>query len=207
MLTIITKATTAALTTLEAVKADLGIVGDDEDATLSTLIGQASASLLSGIGRSLVRETLRETFRLTQPVVSLVLSRFPVATVDRISVDNGAPLDAGTFELDPAAGMLSRLDAAGRYQRWPAAVVVVDYKAGYLLPGQEGRDLPDDIEGAALALVRRAYHQTGRNPLLKGMDVGGGAIKLDWFVPTANAGGMPPEVAAVVERYSQPTIG
>lgn len=200
MLTVITKATTTALTTLEAVKADLGIDGDDEDATLSTLIGQASSSLLSDIGRPLVRETLRQTFRLTLPVDSLVLSRFPVPTVDRITTDKAAPLDASAFELDPEAGMLFRLDTAGYYKRWPAAVIVVDYKAGYILPGQEGRDLPEDIEAATLALVRRAYHQSGRDPLLKSLDLQ--TVKLDWANP-----GAVPEADAVVDRYRQPCIG
>lgn len=196
---------TAALTTLEAVKRDLDIEGNEEDAALSAMIGQASASLVSCIGRPLVRETVRQTFRLQRPVKALCLDRFPVAagTVPTVT-EKAAPLAPSAFECDSKAGLLYRLSTDDRYRDWPAEVVVVEYSAGYVLPGAEGRDLPEDIEAAVVALVRRAYHQLGRDPLLRTLDLQ--SVKLDWFVPTSGDG-MPPEVAAVIDRYRQPIIG
>lgn len=202
MLTIITPATAAALTTLDAVKRDLDVIGTEEDAALADLIAQASASLCSWIGRPLARETVRETFRLERPEQSLCLSRLPVA--DIVSVTVGASvLDVAAVECDRGAGLLYRISNAGRYLAWPSEVVKVEYAGGWLLPGDPARDLPADIEAACLALVRRAYHQTGRDPALKGLDVG--SLKLDWFIPGGDP--MPVDVVPVVDRYRIILVG
>lgn len=205
-ITVINPAASTALTTLTAVKLDLGITGNDEDPVLTDLIGQASASLAGWIGRPLARETVTETFRLTRPEPSLCLSRFPVASVTSVTIAT-AVQDSATIECDRASGILYRLNNSQRYLAWPADVVAVEYAAGWLLPGQDGRDLPADIEAAAIALVRRAYHAAGRDPALKAMDVGSGAVKLDWYIPSPSRDAMPPEAVPVVDRYRVTTVG
>lgn len=204
--TVIAPAASTALTTLTAAKLDLTIVGTDEDAVLTDLIAQASASLAGWIGRPLARETVRQTFRPTRPEPSLCLSRFPVASVTSVTIAT-AVQDPATIECDRASGILYRLNNAQRYLAWPADVVTVEYSAGWLLPGQDGRDLPADIEAAAVALVRRAYHAAGRDPVLKGMDIGSGAVKLDWFIPSPTGEPMPVEVVPVVDRYRVISVG
>ena len=196
MLTIITPATAAALTTLDAVKRDLDITGTEEDAALADLIAQASASLSSWIGRPLVRETVRQTWRLNQRLPALTLDRVPVAGITSVMV-KGVTVSPEAVECDNEAGVAYSLDNIGFYQPWPAGVITITYAGGWIPPGADGRDLPADIEAACIALVRRAYHQKGRDPALKGLDVG--SIKLDWLVPGGDP--MPAEVVPVVDRY------
>jgi hypothetical protein len=51
---------------------------------------------------------------------------------------------------------LWRLDDADCRVAWPAAKIVVAYAAGYVLPGDPQRNLPEDLERAAWKRSRPA---------------------------------------------------
>jgi uncharacterized phiE125 gp8 family phage protein len=166
MLTITTPAGATALTTLAAVKGELALAATaDDEVLLQSLIEQASEAIAAHCQRVFGRESLQETQWLGDELVtSLVLARYPVVSLSGVTVD-GAALTGGDYKLDGANGRLLR-SGVDRLARW-SGTVVVDYQAGYLLPGMSGsRDLPADLERAAIELVKSYWHARRRDPAL-----------------------------------------
>ncbi|CAA0095087.1 Uncharacterised protein [Starkeya nomas] len=172
MLTVITPAAKRDLTTLDAVKLELEVTDDAADAYLGGLIGQASRAIESWCGRVFAREGLRETVHLTEPAGTLLLSRFPLAAITSVTTEAGS-LAPALYEAEAETGMLYRLTASGARSVWSPGRILVDYAAGFLLPGDEGRDLPPDIERAAILAVRNAWHARGRDQTVRSEDVDG----------------------------------
>lgn len=172
MLTVITPATATNLTTLEAVLRDLGkTAGTELDPAIMAAIQQASATICSWCGRTFAFEVVRETFHHTGPADVLLLSRSPLMELVSVMTEAGAvPLDL--VEVDtPAIAYL--LDVSGRRKPWPVGRVVADYSAGYILPDDEGRTLPHDVERACIALVRGMVQAIGRDTSIKSEDIEG----------------------------------
>ncbi|HEV7455917.1 MAG TPA: hypothetical protein VGN96_04010 [Roseococcus sp.] len=200
ILTTITPPSASALVLLDVVKADLGLAGTfDQDPWLASEIIAASATIARHCDRVWGRATVQETFRAVgHDREALLLSRCPVVAVASVLVDGTALAPEG-FEVDAEAGILYRLDGDER-RGWRARAVVVTYTAGYLLPGQAGRDLPADVERAARLLVTAAYEARGRDPMLRSESVQGvGAVS--YLDPRAGAEDMPPQAAALLSPY------
>ena len=122
-------------------------------------------------------------------------------------VAGGVTLTADDWELDAATGELWRLDGADRRVAWPAAKIVVAYAAGYLLPGDPQRDLPEDLERACLETVKARWFARLRDPLIKGEQVQGIASADYWVPSTGDADpGLPPSVVGLLQRYRLPTV-
>ncbi len=172
MLTVITPTAKRDLTTLDAVKLELGITDGAADTYLAGLIGQASRAIESWCGRIFAREDVREAVHLTEPAAVLLLSRFPLAAITSVTTEAGS-LAPALYEADAETGMLYRLTASGARSVWSPGRIVVDYAAGFLLPGEEGRTLPADIERAAILAVRNAWHTRGRDQTVRSEDVDG----------------------------------
>lgn len=202
MLTVLSPAGATDLTTVAAVKAALDIAGTDHDALLSDLIARTSAAIATHCGRVFGREPVRETLRPERPVPSVALSRLPVVAIASVTMDD-APLADTAFEIDGTAGTLRRLDAKRRYLCWEAGVIEVAYTAGWLLPGEAGRDLPADVEHAAVLLVSRWWHARARDPLERSTSVDGVASTSHW----TGAPAFTPEVAALLDGHRLPAVG
>lgn len=196
----------SALTTLEAVKAALDISSTAEDTFLGTLITRASAAITRYIGvaaandgsRRLGRETLVETFRPQSCLGALVLSRHPVSDIASVS-EAGTALETGDYEL--AGRLLRRLTDEDELSQWAAAKIVVTYTAGWVLPGTAGRDLPEDIEDAAIRLIKAARSARTRDPLVKAEDVPG-VLRTDYWVGSVgDVASLPPDVADILDGY------
>ncbi|WP_182422306.1 hypothetical protein [Aureimonas sp. ME7] len=159
MLTVVDPSESKALTTLEAVKRELG--APDQDALLMEMILRASATVETLCGRSFARERVRET---SSGVVrlggSVTLSRWPIVEIHSVTA-NGAEMEDDRYDLDH--GVLT--GAFGR--------VVVEYTAGYVLPGQDGRDLPHDIERVVIELAKNDWHSRSRDMSIRSEDVDG----------------------------------
>lgn len=205
MLTVITPASGTALTTVETVKAGLDLTGADDDAWLADTIDRVSDRITGWCGRVFGQETVRETFRLHRPLPSLILSRWPVASIAS-AVEDGAPLSPDAFEISASDGILYRLNAKGRYLSWPPATVAVEYTAGWLLPGQAGRNMPGDIEQAAIDLVTRAYRARGRDPALRSEDVPDVYAASYFDAAKSFDNGLPPDLASALARYRTPGV-
>lgn len=200
MLEIITPATSKRLTTLVAIKAELSITGSTDDAYLTGLLDQVSDTIATWCQRDFASETLRETLHQTRAADCLVLSRWPVAAVSSVSIADDA-LDPAEREVD-GPGLLYRLDSAGNRRHWPVGRVVVEYTAGYVLPGEEGRTLPHDLERAALSLIKSLWFARDRDPLVRSDSVEGIGTTTYQTGGFRTGAGLPPDVEGLLARYA-----
>jgi uncharacterized phiE125 gp8 family phage protein len=201
IVTVITPASASALTLLATVRADLGLVATSDDAWLTAEISAASSVIGSYCRRVWGRSTVRETFRaVLHNREGLLLARLPVVSVASVEVD-GAALDAAVYELDAEEGGVYRIEGLNRVS-WAAHRVAVTYTAGYLLPGEAGRDLPADVERAARLLVVSAYLARGRDPSLRSVNVQGVAAE-SYQDARAGNGGLPAVVAEMLAPYRE----
>ena len=153
-----------ALTTLAAVKLHLGISTSDasDDALLTQIINQASADIESRCNRTLTRETRTAETYTGDGGKKLYLDLYPVTAVAAVTLDGIAVTD---YVLTPKAGLLYREDG------WTKkSAIVVTYTGGYQLEAVTGppaiaRDLPFNLEYAAILWVATAYNSRGSEHL------------------------------------------
>jgi hypothetical protein len=196
MLTVVTPATTTRLTTIAAARDHLMVADDVSDILLGDWIDQASASIVEFCGRPFARESVRETFRGVCGY-AIMLSRFPVVGTPAVVMD-GTTLAASDLEWDAEAGLLYRMRGLDRFA-WGCRVAAVTYTAGWLLPGQEGRDLPANIEQACLTMIAARYGARGRDPMLRSESTEG--VGSASWIATADMGALPPQAADLLTRY------
>ncbi len=200
MLEIITPASETRLISIEAARLAVGLAADDDsqDTGLWPLIDQASAAIVSFIGQPLARQTYRETVWSRTTSDSLVLSRFPVASITSVEID-GAAIDADGYGVDLATGIVHRRSPTRCGPFWPAGETVVEYAAGYGLP----EDLPADIQRAAILMLRQAHFAGNRDPLLRSEETDGVAT-FSYFATGAAA--VPLEAQALLAPYQIPAV-
>jgi hypothetical protein len=198
MLQITTPAESHNLTTLDAVKDVLEIADRSEDERLSRWIAQASAAIYEHCNRTFISETVAETFRLSARSDEVLLSRYPVADVASITECEVA-IEAGDYEVDTVNGIVRRL-RSNKLSCWPAGTIVVTYTAGY-----ESADLPEDIEGAAIALVKQYRFGAQRDPQVRGEEIDG-AGSFSYFDGLAHSG-MSPEIVGLLSKHVKPIVG
>lgn len=151
-----------ALTTLTAVKLHLGISDTSEDALLTQLINQASADIESRCNRTLTRETRTAEAYTGDGGKKLYLDLYPVAEVAAVTLDGVAVTD---YVLTGKSGLLTREDG------WTNGLAItVTYTGGYQLEAVTGppaiaRDMPFDLEYAAILWVATAYNSRGSEHL------------------------------------------
>jgi len=199
-LTIIEPAAETKLTTLEMVKSEIRLSGTAEDDFLKVLIDQATDTIQTWCRRVFSRETLSEKLYPTVPARSLVLSRWPVISVASVTV-NGTAVDLETVEQD-AGGYLYQLDANGLRSTWPSGLIAVEYVAGYLLPGEEGRTLPHDIERAMINLIKAIWYARTRDPMIRSDSIEGLGATTYQVGGFRGGAGLPPDVEGLLARYA-----
>lgn len=192
MLTVTSPAASYALTTIEAVKAELGLDSGEDNARLTAWISQASVTIARACNRVLASESVSETIRTRASFQALYLSRYPVTDVASI-IESGEPLTVDDYEIDNDAGIVIRL-RAGQECHWPAGRIVVAYTGGYALPAMA----PADLARAATLLVKQFYHDAPNNPRIRREDVAG-VDALEYTRPTDS--GLPSEVEALIARH------
>lgn len=206
MIEIIAAATNRKLTTLAAVKADLGLTGAEEDARLDALIEQYSAAMVGWCGRPFALETLRETAFSRTATDGLMLSRWPIVSIASITVD-GTAVAAEAYTVDSTGGLVYQRQSGHCGFWWPRGETVATYSAGYVLPGEDERTLPHDVERAAIMLVKAAFLASDRDPLVRSDSVDGVGTTT-WFPTLGTAGdAMPLEVQGLLAPYRHPGIG
>jgi hypothetical protein len=198
ILTIVTPATSTALTDVSAAQAELDITGTTDLAYLQHQIAVASAAIVSWCGRVFAREVLREVWRDLCWQEALSLSRFPVVSIASV-IEDGVTLASTEYECDLEAGLLYRLSSDER-TRWNARKITVNYTAGYVLPGNDGRNLPYDVQRACTLIVTAQHNARGRDPMIRSesaQDVG----QISYLDPRAGMEAMPPQAAALLAPY------
>ncbi|MFG1349090.1 phage head-tail connector protein [Xanthobacter autotrophicus] len=203
ILTVITPAAGSDLLTLADLKLDLGITGTAGDDQLSSYIRQASIIIASRCRRTLARETVMEAFRVGCPRPSiepapLRLRRYPVDQVSVAVTEAGVILSSGSWELDPGAGLLWRVDAAVNRTYWPKGSITVTYSGGYLLPAEA----PADLARACAIIVNQFRFATPLDPTLKAETVDGVGRQEFWVgsLPSSSAG-IPAEAQSLIAPY------
>jgi hypothetical protein len=194
MLTIITPATLSALAEAQTVADELGVMADQ---LIDRLIDASSKRISTYCNRVFARETVAETFRLDCRQDRLLLARVPIASVTSI-VENGVTLSGSDYEMEKDTGVAHRLTEDDLRTAWPSGKIVVTYVAGFLLPGESNRNLPDDIERACIDLVKRAYHASGQDPMRKADEVDG-IGRIEFFAPSSK--GLPADIEAILADY------
>ena len=175
-----------ALTNITAIKLHLGITDGSDDALLTQLINQASADIESRCNRTLTRETrTNETYDCTGGT-RLYMDLYPIYSVASVTVEGETVTD---YQVQSATGYLDREDG------WNGEVKVT-YTGGYLLepitgPPAIARDLPYDLEYAAVLWIAAAYNTRGSEHL---SDEAVGPLKSVYWQEQ-------PAIKAIVNKY------
>lgn len=198
IITVASPASVTALTTLERVKAELGISDDASDALLRAKIREASSDINARAWADPF-EAVTQTFWHVGCEEYLILQRRPNVTIASIAVDDVAATD---FRIDPGAGLLFRLDASGYPVSWRASKsIVVAYSAGYIMPGQTGANLEPALEAAAVELLQSYWASRGRDPLIRSESVPGLGDVTYWVGAVGESGELPPSVESRIEPF------
>jgi hypothetical protein len=203
--------TAHALTTLQAVKDELGITSNADDSLLERRINAVSALIERLCGRHFETGSVVETFP-AEGQVRFALARTPVTSITSVSYD-GTVLDAGNYSLeDGEAGLLRMIYAAVRSQLLAAGVAMdmlpgtarrlysVTYVGGYVMPAaSSGRNLPEDLEEACIIAVVTSFRKKGRDQSIQQEALG------DWSATYAGgvsgADPLPPAAMKMIEPY------
>lgn len=102
-----------------------------------------------------------------------------------------------------------RLVSGGLLQRmsddvqtcWSSSKIIVVLTAGWLLPNDSGRDMPQVIEDAAIGLIKCVRLNKTRDPSLRSENILEGLYAYTLFAPSDIPGGMPTDIAAMLEPY------
>jgi len=202
MLTIISPAAHQRLATVDALKLELGLTGGADDAFLQSLLDQASAAIAGWCGRVFAVEGVKEATYPQYPRGHITLSRWPVVSVETVTVGN-LSVDPALVEAD-ASGELYRVDADGYRRRWESARVVIEYTAGFVLPGDGTSTLPADIERAALVQAKGWYLGRDRDPALRS-EAASEIGSVDYFASRPAA--LSPEVEGLMSKYRSVLVG
>lgn len=203
-LTVSTAATVTRLVELSRVKQELNITDNSKDAILGAKIDEATSLIQAELGFTVAREDVVETFWHEGSFDSpeyIVLNRAPVSTVTSIVADDVA-VDASLYRLDAKVGQVYALDSSGYPLPWLfVKTLVVTYTGGFLLPGQNGRDLEYAIESGALEYVCQLYLARGRDAAIKSEE-NVGVRRVDYWVgDIGEPGQLPPSVIAKIAPF------
>ena len=165
MTSVVTPAESMALVSLDQAKAALDIDPADtsQDAALAQQIDAVSMAVNNWCDRIFVVQTYRDRLRNAYGGYGepLVTRQYPIIVDDTLVVtQDGAALDPLMFEVYPETGSLFRLDNTSAPIAWGAALLVVDYRAGF-------ETIPADVQGAALEWLTGRWFAMGRDPALR----------------------------------------
>lgn len=194
------------LVSLQSLMDALSITDGNAGGCLTDILLQASRAVTSYIGRPLLIADREETVRIRPSDIqlSLKMAVWPVTGITAVLRD-GKPLPAPTdgWDYDVTCGILYPSDG----QFWMAGRYVLQYRAGWVAPDQVDDNgsaipstVPADVRSAVLITARALYYAGDRDPLLKSeSEQGVGATS--WVTLDASSGGLPPDAAALLNRY------
>ena len=171
---VVSPATDYLLTTLEDVKILLNIGESTQDVLLDTLILRGSYACIQYCRRQFAKEQVKETIPGTG-TARIMLERVPLVSIDQVDYE-GDTIDASEYEIE-RHGMGTVL----RENKWTLNTLgdeignpdwEITYTAGYVLPNHAGtRDLPYDVEQAAIEVVKAWYYARCRDGTLRTEEV------------------------------------
>jgi hypothetical protein len=164
-ITVVSAASSTKLTTKESLKALLGISTTTDDTLMDNIIDRVSAQIVRFCNRDFAKQTVDETMP-SDGGRNLITSRFPLVSITSITYD-GDTVAAADYSLqEPNSGFIFNED--GWTYTQGVYLYTVRYVYGYILPSMLGtRDLPFDIEQAALIAAKAAYVSRARDPQVR----------------------------------------
>lgn len=195
MLIVLTPATATRLTTVDAVRARCGIAeAQATNAVIEGLIDTASQMAVAFCNRSFGRETVKQTD--CGGCSRILLQRSPASIAE--VTESGEDVPADGYYLETTLNVLLRL-SGDVITTWGGRVEVT-YDAGWLMPGQQGANLPATIEHAALLLIGALWSTQQREPGLKSESVEG-IGRTDYWVPGAGNRLPDPTAESLLQPY------
>lgn len=204
LLRVVTPPSSSMLTTLDAVRDELGNYDPLSAARMQRLIREASGLVSAFMDCRLAKARYEETFgsptlcvqagwRHTSP---LTLSVLPVVQIVAV-VSGGVTHDASLVTVG-ADGQLAGW--------WGRGATVVTYDAGYVVPGQASLSvsstLPADIERACIDTVVALWHRAGRgDPMIRSESVEGVGSTSYLDPASGPAAALPPTAVAALASY------
>lgn len=221
--TVVTPATTRALTSVGAITAELPAATADAAGTalVVSLIGQASDAIATYTHRTWGRETVQELLPGTGRRY-LGLRCVPLVTVGTVLQDADAVTDYSIEDAD--AGSLYRANGwpGGCGGGWDSVAYssgyilsayaatlryTATYIAGYVLPGTAGTatsTLPGDVERAAIETVKSWWQQrASHDPSVTRKQAGDVSLSYGSLSSTAQ-GGLPPIATQLLRNWVRP---
>jgi hypothetical protein len=208
MITVVTPAATRLLTTRQRVKDELGITVTTYDTLLDTKIAEVSDEIAAFCGRDFGLTAVTETLRRWCWTEDIILARWPVVAISALS-EAGTALTSSDWFLDTPGGVLRRLNTDGTLSVWRGGDIVVSYTYGWLLPGQSNRNLPLDVEAAAVDQVKASWFARKRDPVIRSETVDGVGSQSFQIgsIGGPDTGALQPDVARRLERYTIVRVG
>lgn len=204
--TVTTAPERVALTTLERVKAELGITNEAADELLTAKILEASSDIEAQCRRSFAMQGLTERFWGEPGYTEFFsLRQYPGGSITSVTVDDVA-VDSDEYRFDAETGLLYRLDTSGYPCTWSwCKDVVIVYSGGYEMPGSENPTLPASLQAACVLLMNSYWTARGRDPALRQEDIPGLGSASYWVGAVGESGQLPPEVMSRILPFRRPS--
>jgi len=210
-ITVNTAAQSNDITTLSQVKLHLGIDTDDLNTYLGEVIKMVSAQIEAYLNYPLGQRTITETLP-SDASHHLRLSFWPIVSVEHVKYDGTTVATTDYTLQEPEKGLI--YNDEGWIYTGQEFTYEVKYVHGYVLPSFTSgtRDLPYDLEMAAIAAIKEAYYSRNVNPNIKSEAVqgvysvsyangGGGSV-----AGGGGVGGLPAETTQTLNRYRRYNI-
>lgn len=185
------------LTTLDSVKAELGITNNVSDALLRRYISGASEAAAKFCNRVFAVETVSERFlswgRFSHRGRPLQLARWPLVNLASVTEDNALLALDDDYVVDPSNGQITRR-SGNEVSSWCSANVTAVYTSGF-------ETVPADLEDAVIRMVTKRWSAKGRDATLKQREIPGVLSESFWIATGDDAGNLTPDIADILNNY------
>lgn len=200
MLAILERPAGSALATVAQARARFAFDDSLGDERLAALIDDRSGAVEAYCRRQFGRMRYRLTTRGGRDRI-LLAPPGPIVSIESITASD-VPLDVAGAALS-GPHLLRRVD--GSAASWPCGEMIIEFTAGYRLPGESADaapPLPAAVSAACMDLVSRAWAARDRDPALR-REMIVGVSQFDYDTPGAAGlkGGLPVDIAALLDAY------
>lgn len=216
-ITVVDAAPNTRLTTIEAVKRNLGITDPDQDEPIQEMIQQNSDFIVSYTGRTFARQNVTEKF-VGKGLPNISLSITPIISISELKLKD-AIIASEDFTIDDAeagilqiqTGFTSTEIAWNTIDRAVSPYSVKDwsctYIGGYILPSWQvtdlPRDLPFDLERACIEMTKSTFHNATLDGSIRTYKIGDTSVTWDKTSSSSgvNNAGIPTVAANIIDYY------
>ena len=216
-ITVVDAAPNTRLTTIEAVKRNLGITDADQDEPIEDMIQQNSDFITSYTSRVFARQNVTESF-IGKGLPNVELSITPIISISELKLkeaivtsENFTINDAEAGILQIETGFTSTELAWNTIDRAVSPYGVKDwsctYIGGYTLPSWQTtgipRDLPYDLERACIEMTKSTFHNASLDGSIKTYKIGDTSVTWDKSSSASgvNNAGIPTVAANILDYY------